>query len=115
MSRRTEDITCPTTANIYITELDHKLSQIANTISEKITKDTEVIASDIIGFMNEVVNKAFEKVLSEINKKSSEKALNKVEDEDDNYIEEDAEEIINCTEDEQPIKQNKKNLIMFQF
>ncbi|CAG8730854.1 15972_t:CDS:2 [Gigaspora margarita] len=61
----------------YSTELDHKLSQMANTISEKITKDVEVIASDITRFMNEVVNKAFEKVLDEINKKSSEKALNK--------------------------------------
>ncbi|CAG8851836.1 8199_t:CDS:1, partial [Gigaspora margarita] len=133
MSKRTEDITRPTTANIYTrvsnlaevtselftdaqeltlkllefkmnqekantevltildkiqdqikklenskhsTELDHKLSQMANTISEKITEDVEVIASDMTGFVDEVVNKAFEKVLSEINKKSSEKALN---------------------------------------
>ncbi|KAF0483286.1 hypothetical protein F8M41_023230 [Gigaspora margarita] len=92
----------------HSTELDHKLSQMANTISEKITEDVEVIACDMTRFVDEVVNKAFENVLNEINKKSSEKALNEVEDDDDDDIEEDGEEIIDCAEDGRPMKQSKK-------
>ncbi|CAG8742579.1 11248_t:CDS:2 [Dentiscutata erythropus] len=68
----------------YSTELDYKLSQIADTISEKITEDVEVIASDMTRFVDEVVNKAFDKVMSEINKKNG-----------------------------QPAKRNKKSLITF--
>ncbi|RIB19261.1 hypothetical protein C2G38_2307635 [Gigaspora rosea] len=54
----------------HSTELDHKLSQIANTISKKITEDVEAIACNMTGFVDEIVNKAFKKVLSEINKKT---------------------------------------------
>ncbi|CAG8662620.1 6922_t:CDS:2 [Dentiscutata erythropus] len=108
MSRRTEDITRPTIANIYMcvsnlaevtselstdtqelttkllefqmnqekantdTELNYKLSQIADTIGEKITENVEVIASDMTRFVDEVVNKAFNKVMSEINKTKGE-------------------------------------------
>ncbi|CAG8670145.1 32198_t:CDS:2, partial [Gigaspora margarita] len=56
------------------------------------------------GFMDKIVNKAFENVLSEINKKSSEKALNEVEDNNGNNIEKDAKEIIDCAEDGERIR-----------
>ncbi|CAG8820432.1 9398_t:CDS:1, partial [Gigaspora rosea] len=45
----------------HSTELDHKLSQIANTISKKITEDVEAIACNMTGFVDEIVNKAFKK------------------------------------------------------
>ncbi|CAG8783079.1 10864_t:CDS:1, partial [Cetraspora pellucida] len=81
----------------YSLELDRKLNQMSEIIGKQITENIEVIASNMTEFVDKVVNKAFKKVLSKINKKSSKKALNEVDD-NNNYIEEDAKKIIDYTE-----------------
>ncbi|CAG8456339.1 12346_t:CDS:2 [Racocetra fulgida] len=84
---KTEDITCPTTANIYTrinhiaedtsslstitkglttmlieSKLDRKLDRIAEKIGEKINEDLETMANDIIGLVDEFLGDIMEQV-----------------------------------------------------